>query len=67
VIYVYLYSSRELYLTAVLYAVFLFMCVAGLRVWLRALRSGGRSSGGSGGGAAVDAAAHAGGAEVGVG
>jgi nicotinamide mononucleotide transporter len=66
VIYVYLYSSRGLYLTAVLYAVFLFMCVAGLRVWLRALRSGGRSSSG-GGGAAVDAAAHSGGAEVGVG
>lgn len=41
VIYVYLYASRGLYLTAVLYAVFLLMCLAGLRVWLRAMRSGG--------------------------
>ena len=63
VIYVYLYSSRGLYLTAVLYAVFLLMCVAGLRVWLRAMREGGRGSS-SGGGADVDAAAHVGGAEV---
>ncbi|HVF66280.1 MAG TPA: nicotinamide riboside transporter PnuC [Pyrinomonadaceae bacterium] len=40
VIYVYLYLSRGLYLTGVLYFVFLCMCVAGLTVWLRALRRG---------------------------
>jgi nicotinamide mononucleotide transporter len=57
VIYVYLYASRELYLTAVLYFVFLCMCVAGLRVWLRSSRGAGR------GGAALEVAV----GEVGVG
>jgi len=45
VIYVYLYASRGLHLTAVLFAVFLLMCAAGLRVWLRALRAGGAEPG----------------------
>lgn len=45
VIYVYLYASRGLYLTAVLYAVFLLMCAAGLRVWLRSMRAGGAEVG----------------------
>lgn len=38
VLYIYLYLSRGLYLTGVLYFVFLCMCVAGLTVWLRSLR-----------------------------
>ncbi len=37
VIYVYLYTTRELYLTAVLYSLFLGMCIAGLIAWRRAL------------------------------
>ena len=36
-IYVPLYFSRALPLTAVLYTVFLFMCIAGLRAWKRSL------------------------------
>ena len=39
VLYIYLYLSRELYLTAVLYAIFLGMCLAGLRYWHRSLPS----------------------------
>jgi nicotinamide mononucleotide transporter len=39
-IYVPLYVSRGLHLTAVLYAIFLAMCIAGLRDWLRAHRAG---------------------------
>ena len=35
VLYIWLYASRGLYLTTVLYAVFLVMCVVGLRDWLR--------------------------------
>jgi nicotinamide mononucleotide transporter len=54
VIYVYLYASRGLYLTAVLYFVFLCMCVAGFRVWTRSRR-------------AAAGVAGVGGAEVGVG
>jgi nicotinamide mononucleotide transporter len=38
VIYIYLYTTRELYLTAVLYFVFLCLCVAGLVAWRRSLR-----------------------------
>ena len=37
VIYIYLYVSRGLHLTAILYFVFLFLCVAGLISWWRAL------------------------------
>jgi len=40
VIYVPLYFSRKLPLTAVLYSVFLIMCLIGLREWLRTLRKG---------------------------
>lgn len=40
VIYVPLYVSRGLHLTAVLYAIFLAMCIVGLRDWLRAHRAG---------------------------
>ena len=36
--YIYLYFTRGLHLTAVLYFVFLCLCVAGLRRWLRALK-----------------------------
>ena len=38
-IYVPLYVSRGLHLTAALYALFLAMCVVGLRDWWRALRA----------------------------
>ena len=38
VLYVYLYITRELYLTAGLYALFLVMCVAGYVSWRRSLR-----------------------------
>ena len=41
VVYVYLYFAKDFRLTALLYFVFLCMCVAGFRVWLRALREGG--------------------------
>lgn len=37
VLYVYLYTSKGLYLTAVLYAGFIGLCVAGLLAWRRAL------------------------------
>src|SRR4029079_8447705 len=40
VIYVPLYLAKGLTVTAVLYAVFLLMCVAGLRGWLVELRAG---------------------------
>ena len=56
VIYIYLYFARDLRLTAVLYFVFLCMCVAGLRVWLRALRE-----------TELGGASHVAGGEVGVG
>lgn len=45
VIYVYLYLYKGLHLTAVLYSVFLCLCVAGLRGWLKTL-SGQRSEAG---------------------
>jgi nicotinamide mononucleotide transporter len=37
VLYIYLYVSRGLHLTAVLYAVFLGLCIAGLVAWRRTL------------------------------
>ncbi len=40
VLYVYLYASRGLYLTAVLYAGFIGLCVAGLLAWRQALAAG---------------------------
>jgi nicotinamide mononucleotide transporter len=39
VIYVYLYTTRGLYLTAILYFVFLCMCIAGVVAWRRSLAS----------------------------
>jgi len=48
VVYIYLYFAKDFRLTALLYFVFLCMCVAGFRVWLRALRenAGGNDFGG---------------------
>lgn len=49
VIYIYLYASppRRLYLTALLYFVFLCLCVAGLRSWLKSMSEKGRAMEGS--------------------
>ncbi|MBL8211987.1 MAG: nicotinamide mononucleotide transporter [Bryobacterales bacterium] len=38
IFYVYLYIARDLWLTSVLYAVFLAMCIVGLRTWRAELR-----------------------------
>ncbi|HEX8150813.1 MAG TPA: nicotinamide riboside transporter PnuC [Pyrinomonadaceae bacterium] len=46
VVYIYLYAARGLQLTAVLYLVFLCLCVAGLRSWLRTMSARGREAGG---------------------
>ena len=46
-IYIGLYASRGLYLTGLLYLVFLCMCVAGLRAWRRALVAGDVATGGA--------------------
>ena len=35
ILYIYLYAHKDLYLTSVLYAIFLFMCVRGLIEWKR--------------------------------
>lgn len=43
-IYVPLYFSRQLPLTAVLYGIFLVMCLMGVREWRRSLRNAGRVS-----------------------
>lgn len=37
IIYVWLYIQKDLLLTGVLYAIFIGMCIAGLRVWFKAL------------------------------
>lgn len=37
IIYMWLYAERQLYLTSVLYAIFLAMCIAGLAEWRRSL------------------------------
>lgn len=42
VVYIYLYFTRGLQLTAVLYFVFLCLCVAGLRAWLKTMSERGR-------------------------
>lgn len=46
VVYVYLYAARGLQLTAVLFFVFLCLCVAGLLSWRRTLSGRGREAGG---------------------
>lgn len=38
IFYVYLYIARDLWLTSLLYAIFLAMCIAGLRAWRAELR-----------------------------
>ena len=43
IVYIYLYATRGLQLTAVLYFVFLCLCVAGLRRWLRTMSERGRA------------------------
>ncbi len=43
VIYIPLYASQRLFLTSIVYALFLAMCLAGLRDWRRTLREGGRA------------------------
>ena len=48
VIYIWVFCDQKLYLSAVLYALFIVMCVAGLKEWRRAVRSPGDSSGTSG-------------------
>ncbi|MHB0936340.1 MAG: nicotinamide riboside transporter PnuC [Armatimonadota bacterium] len=40
VIYIGLYIQRELYLTAMLYAIFIFMCIAGILSWRKAIQRG---------------------------
>ena len=45
VAYIYLYFKRDLHLTAVLYFVFLCLCVAGLRAWLKTMSGRGRETG----------------------
>lgn len=47
IIYIYLYAARGLQLTAVLYLVFLGLCVAGLRSWLRTMSEREREEGGA--------------------
>lgn len=39
ILYIYLYLSQGLYLTAVLFVIFLLMCIAGVREWSRTLHA----------------------------
>ena len=52
VIYIYLYIDRGLHLTAVLYFIFLCLCVVGLLSWLRTLSGRAGEAGAAAGGAA---------------
>lgn len=45
VLYIWLYLQRALYLTAILYVIFLLMCIAGVIQWRRALHRGTVSAG----------------------
>jgi nicotinamide mononucleotide transporter len=38
VLYIYLYIQRDLFLTSILYGIFLLMCIAGVMQWQRSLR-----------------------------
>jgi|ERR1044072_3976052 nicotinamide mononucleotide transporter len=45
IVYIYLYAARGLHLTAVLYFIFLCLCIAGLRSWLKSMSERGSREG----------------------